>query len=1112
MKKLTVLLAAFAVTCGAPLPFTGLHLDGFTASAQNERATGTIIDEAGEPLAGVSITVKGQKGGQITDIDGKFSIPAKRGAVLVISYVGYKTKEVKYAGLPVNVALDPDTENLDEVVVTALGIKKDKKSLGYSIDDVSSAELMRNKTANPINSLSGKVAGVNITQSSGAAGSGAQIILRGGTSGSESRDNQPLFVVDGIIYDNSTSVGGNSAFDGSTSGSSTASNRVMDINPEDIESMSILKGPAASALYGSRAANGVVLITTKKGKAGTVEVNVSSKLIVSWVKDVPKAQTTFKRGYLEEVYNDDRTIREIKPNDYSYNSWGEKFQPGDKIYDNNIDDFFQNGIISDNNVSVAAGNENGNFYLSGSYFDQKGVVPQTGYKKTTFRFNGEQKWKMFTFGANVAYSEARTKKTLTSGGLYGSSGNGAMHRIYTYGTSDDMTHYLNEDGTRYRMFDQRLDPWDETDNPYWILNKNKLSDKTTRFTGSFNIKADITDWWWIQYRMGLDSYTTDNDKRLSPGGVVKMEWQDGMMSDNTYRYHYLNTNLMTNFNKTFGDFGFNLLAGFSTDNTNTRSDYRMAYGFQVPDFFSYGNTDNDHKKFEFNKTRKRLVGVYGEFRADWQNTVFLTVTGRNDWTSTLPKANRSYFYPSYSGAIVFTEFLQRRGLLSQDSPLTFGKIRASWAKVGKDTGPYETATSLWPVGAYLNGVVSVGNSWTRGNPYLKPEMTKSTEIGLELRFFNNRLKFDYAYYTNDSYNQILSPRGPQSTGYIFCSFNAGNVKNKGMELSISGTPYTSKDLTWETGFNIAGNRGKLEGLLPGMDVMYVTDVQYGSAKAASFSGGDFMAIAGSTNFTVEDPRKSKDWAELSDNDKQTKLAQWESDKQFEGKGLYKKDWMPQSGKSDIQVGNREPKFQGGWNNTLIWKDFSFNMLWEFRVGGDVFNGTQYVMDSWGTSQFSADFRQRTLHLEGVAENPAYNEKLEGTGVSQYIPFSQDIAPDQYYTVNGTQQLGYNIIKNYYTSGYANQTSNYLTKVNSLRLRTISLSWTLPRKWMQATKCLKRAQITASATNLLLFTNYKNGDPEAAASGAGTGGSSSVGFDYCGVPSTASFAFGVNLTF
>ena len=905
MKKQFALFVALSLAMGTPA-FLNMPTSGFTAIAQTQKATGIVTDSNGEPLIGASVMVKGTTRGTTTDIDGKFSVNAAPGSSLVISYVGQATKVVKVGNTPLTIALKATGEQLDEVVVTALGIKKDKKSLGYAVDDLNADELMKNKSANAINSLSGKIAGVNITQSSGAAGSGSQIILRGGTSGSESRDNQPLFVVDGVIYDNSSSVGGNSAFDGSTNASTTTSNRVMDINPEDIESMSVLKGPAASALYGSRAANGVVLITTKKGKEGAVEVNLNAKFITSWVKDVPEQQKQFKRGFMEDQYKDGEYTGTVF-NDFAYNSWGERYKAGEQAYDN-VDNFFQNGNIWDTSLSVSGGNKTGNFYLSGSYFDQDGVVPETGYKKTTFRFNGEQKWKMLTFGANVAYSQARTAKTLTSGGLYGSGGSGALGRLYAFAPSDDMTHYMNEDGSRYRLFGDRLDPWDESDNPYWIINKNKLFDKTERFTGNFNIKADIFDWWWVAFRMGVDSYTTDNGKRLAPGGVMKQEWQQGMMSDNVARYEYLSTNVMTNFNKQFGDFNLNLMLGTSTDNTHSQSTYKMAYKFQVPGFFSYDNAANENKKFSSQQSRKRLVGVFGEFRADWRNTIFVTVTGRNDWTSTLPVENRSYFYPSVSGAIVFSQFLQDQGWLSPDSPFTFGKIRASWAKVGKDTNPYETGTILWPVGSFIGDKVGLGNSWSRGNPFLKPEMTKSTEVGIELRFFQNRLKFDYAYYTNDSYNQILSPRGPQSTGYIFCSINAGNVYNKGMELSISGTPVQTKDWTWETSLNMAGNRGTMDGLPKGMDIMYVTDVQYGNAKAASFSGGHFMAISGS---------------EWKRND--------------EGKLVLDKNGFPLQGKTAIEVADREADVTGGWNNSVTWKDWSFNMLWEFRFGGAVDN-------------------------------------------------------------------------------------------------------------------------------------------------------------------------------
>ena len=1023
------------------------------------------MDASGEPIIGASVLVKDSGTGAVTDLDGKFTVKASIGSILEVSFVGYQTATLSVNNATVyNVILQDDSQALDEVVVTAMGIKKEKKALGYSMQEVKSDELMKIKTANPISSLSGKVAGVNITQSSGAAGSGAHIILRGGTSGSEGKDNQPLFVVDGVIFDNSSSVVGNSAFDGSMRSASTTSNRVMDINPEDIENMSVLKGPAAAALYGSRAANGVILITTKKGKEGVVEVNINSKFTSSWVKSLPKYQTEYARGYMEDQYDSNKNYIGTEFNNFSYNSWGEKNNA--KTFDN-IGNFFQVGNIFDESASVSGGTKNSKFYLSGSYYDQVGVVPQTGYKKYAFRFNGEQKVGLFTFTASAAYSCSH-RQNLTGAGLYGSSGNGALYGVYNWSPFDDMTHYLNEDGSRYRMFGNRLDPWDERDNPYWIVNKNHLYDDTNRFTGMFTLKADIAKWWFVSYKLGLDQYTQTASNRLASNGVLKQVWQKGMMSDNTMQFRYMSHDFMSNMSKKFGDFDLNLLLGSTIDETKTDIISMIAYNFSAPDFFSYANATANNKQFSHSASKKRLVGLFGEFRASWKNMLYLTVSGRNDWTSTLPIENRSYFYPSVSGSFVFTEALQKLGWMSGDV-LNFGKIRASWAKVGKDTGAYETATALWPVGTYLDGVIGVGNSWTRGNPYLKPEMTKSTEVGLELSFFKNRLHIDYAYYTNDSYNQILSPRGPQSTGYIFCSINAGNVYNKGMELTISGTPIQTKDFTWDIGLNMAGNRGTLDGLPEGMDVMYVTDVQYAGAQAASFSGGDFMAVAG---------------------------TEWKRDDA--GNIILDKNGMPTYTTNLSAVGNRESSFTGGLNNTLTWKGFTFNMLWEFRVGGDVINGTQYAMNSSGVSQFSADVRNKPLTVTGV--------DADGKAVSNTWEVGKT------YIFNGIETSGYNIIQDYYQSYYSKETRNYITDVNSLRLRSVSLSYDLPKTFLQKIGFIKRASVSVAATNLINFHENYNGDPEVAAAGAGVGGSSSVGFDYCGVPATSSMSFGLNLTF
>ena len=1059
MKKQFSLLVALSLACGAPSILVDSPV-GFTAVAQTMKATGVITDASGEPLIGATVMLKGTKRGVTTDVNGHFSIDAPNGSTLIVSYVGMVTREIKVGGKPVNVTLEGGNA-LDEVVVTALGIKREKKSLGYAVDDINAEELMKNKNTNAINSLAGKIAGVSITQSSGSAGAGSQIILRGGTS--LERDNQPLFVVDGVIYDNSTSSIGNSAYDGMLANATSNSNRIMDINPEDIENMSVLKGPAAAALYGSRAAAGVVLITTKQGKEGAVEVNLNAKYTTSWVHKLPEQQKTYARGYYTSDENGNAVLQ-----DYTTQSWGAKIsETGGQWYDN-VGNFFENSGAWDTNLSIAGGNKNGKFFLSGSFYDQDGIIPTTGFTKTTFRFNGEQKWKMLTFGANVAYSQSRTDKTLTSAGLYGSSGNGSMTALYNFAGSDDMRHYLNEDGSKYRMFADRQNLEDDIENPYWMLDNYKMKDNTERFTGNFSVKADIFDWWWVSYRMGIDSYTTENSNRIGEGAAVKALWQNGMLSENSLRYQYLSTNLISNMNKQFGDFNVNLMLGTSTDYTKSTTNYRWGWGFEIPGFYSFGNIKDANKKFAQAHSRKRLLGVFGEVRADWKNTVFLTVTGRNDWSSTLPVENRSYFYPSVSGAIAFTELIQDR-----PEWLSFGKIRASWARVGKDASPYATSTYLNSVATMLGDMTGYGTSWTRGNPILKPETTESTEVGLEMRFFNNRLHFDYAFYTNNTYDQIISPRGPQSTGYIFCSQNMGDVYNKGMELTIGGTPVKTRDFSWESSINVYGNRGTVKHLPDGTKYLYVTDVQVGNVQAASYNDGPFMALSGG------------EWLRNENGDL-----------------VLDKNFMPQGAQSNstqILVGNREPKFQGGWNNTLTYKGFTFNMLWEFRVGGAVFNGTEYAMTMSGMSKLT-EGRDR-LEITGV--------QASGDG---YTPVDTHVfEADGVYNFNGTKISGKELIKNYYTSYYYRESRNFITDVNSLRLRTISLSYELPKNVLAKTKCIKRASVSATANNLLLFSNY-HGDPEVAVSGSGITGSSSVGIDYCGVPSTASFSFGVNLTF
>ncbi|MDR3269796.1 MAG: SusC/RagA family TonB-linked outer membrane protein [Tannerella sp.] len=1024
--------------------------------------TGTVVDKNGEPLVGVSVSLQGTTVGTITDVDGKFSLKVSNdNQVLSFTYIGYKTVTVSAQKNVIALTMEEDALLMDEVVVTAMGIRKERKALGYAVQEINSGELLKNKTANPINSLAGKIAGVNVTQSSGSAGSGAQIILRGGTS--LSRDNQPVFVVDGVIYDNTTSVNGDSAFDGLGGVATTNSNRIMDINPEDIESMSVLKGPAAAALYGSRAAAGVVIITTKRGQEGVVSVDVSSKFSSSWVNRLPEQQNKYKRGTYDGLGN---------LTDWTMTSWGEPFGAGEAVYDN-IGSLFQNAGTWDNNISVSGGNKNGSFYVSASRFDQGGVIPSTGYEKTTFRFNGEQKYGRLTINANAAYSLANTDKTLTSAGLWGSSGTGAMESTYLWPRSDNMQHYLNEDGSKYRMFEGLQELVADVENPYWLINKNKMTDNTERFTGNLNLDFKIADWWSIAYRAGIDSYTTGNDNLVYPGGSVKLLWQNGMMSENDQRYKYISSNLMTNFSKTFGDFDLGLLLGTSTEDTNRETNRRMGYNFVSDDIFSYNTVVEADRTFSQSHSRKRMVSAYGEARVGYKSMAYLTLTERNDNTSTLPVKDRSYWYSSVGGSFIFSELLSEGG----GELFSFGKIRASWARVGKDADPYVTNTRLTPYVEYLGDIVGVSNlSYPRGNPYLRPEMTEATELGFDLRFLKGRLGLEYTFYTNNSFDQIIEPRLSQTTGYIISSTNFGDLYNKGMELSITGQPVQTKDFVWDAMLNIAGNRGTVKNLPPGTNILYVTEVQVGNAKAASFEDGNFMAISGS------------EWTRAEN-----------------GKVVLDAHGMPTSdGSTTIEIGNREPKFTGGFNNSLQYKDWNLSFLLDFRVGGHVYNGTDYYMTINGLSKISED--RETLVINGVenvgtSENPVYEDRS--------YTFN---ANGSYDMGGGTLTSGKNVIQEYYRTYYPKESANFMTETNWLRLRTLSLSYSLPANTLKQVGFIKGCMFTFSGNNLLLFTNYKGMDPETSAAGSGVTGSSSVGIDYCGVPATAGVSFGVNLKF
>lgn len=1032
--------------------------------AQSRTITGTVKNQAGEPVPGATIEQQGTQNATSSNEDGNFTLNATGSdpITLVVTSVGYQRSVVQVSGNTASIIMTPDADNvMGEVVVTALGIKKERKALGYSVSELNAAELMKNKNTNVINSLVGKVPGVNITQFSGAAGAGASITIRGGNSTSESRQNQPLFVVDGVIYDNSTTVTGNTGTDGMSRSNTTFSNRVMDINPEDIESLSVLKGAAAAALYGSRAADGVVIITTKKGSEGSARVNVTSKISTSWANKLPEAQTTFGPG----TYS----VNGILNTQNVYQSWGARITDADTLYDN-IGEFFQHGIIYDNNVNVSGGSKNGSFYLSGSNFNQTGIVPKTGFRKTTFRFNGEQRYGNLTLNANVAYSIADIDRTLTTAGLYSGGGNGTMGAVYGWPQTFDMKRYINPDGSQYRRFAGTLALEDDMDNPYWIINMDKLTSRTRRITGGISGNYKVTDWWDVVARLGYDQYITNDYTYIAPGSAVAALYQNGRLSKPLYDYTYISTTVMTNFHKTFGDFETRLMLGTTSEDTKTNSQNHWGYNFVTAGTISFNNINNDNKFFTDGTSRKRLVGAYGEIGVSYKNIAFLTATGRNDWSSTLPIENRSYFYPSLSGSFVFSE------LLSSNNVLSFGKLRASWAQVGKDANPYATNTYVNPpymIGSYI----LVGNQWAAGNPNIKPEIQTSWEVGGEFRFLRGRIGLDYTYYHSQTKNQIAQPRLAQSGGFIFSSLNTGSVINKGMEIALTGKPIAQKDFSWDVTLNFSYNKGRLGEFLPGVAYFYPTDAQFGTVKAASIpNGGYFLGMTGQSYLRETD-------AEGNELPNGRYLIDPNT-------GLYKLNT------TNPVVGNREPDFLGGLNNSLRFKNLSVTILLDFRKGGDVFNGTEYAMVLNGLSKKTLLNDRQSVTVSGVNSE---------TGE----PYTQTYEADKTYTIGGTTYAGTNMIQRYWQN-YAANSYHFITSVNWLKLRSLTLSYDFS-DMIKNKRVIKGLSATAVGTNLFTWTNYDGMDPEVSAAG-GTGGSGSTGIDYLGVPAVASFTFGINITF
>jgi TonB-linked SusC/RagA family outer membrane protein len=1043
MKKLLLVSLCFLALCVTQV------------FAQNRTVTGTVTaKEDGLPLPGVTVKIKGTNTGVSTDANGKFSIIAQDATVLTFSYVAYLPQEVVVGNRSViNVVLVQNDQQLNEVVVTALGISRESKSLGYSVANVKGSEITKARETNVVEALAGKIAGVNVTQASGTLGGGAKIVIRGATS--LSTDIQPLFVIDGLIIDNSAQQLATSS---SAVPQGTAAidfgNRAGDINSDDVESMTVLKGAAAAALYGTLAKNGAIIITTKRGKRGdngTVEFNSSTRFDNPLV--LPKFQNEYAQG-VQGNYNIAST-----------NGWGPKISEvqdktfpnflGNNVtlqaYPNNIKDFYKTGKTYINSVALSGGNEAGDYRFGYTNTIQTGIVEQERLVKNAVAFNaGRTILKGLEVRTSMNYV-----RTVADGLPYQSSNNSNVltSNIYTLPRTVDINllrdNYLNPITGQQNT----LTPARNGNNPYWVLYNNKVGAVNNRFYGNFNVSYKVAPWLTLSDNVGTDLYYEFRKAVTRPGTIGFLSGE--FFTANIYQ-RIMNNDFLATFNhKLTKDIDMKFIAGTSIYENYYQREQDYAQSLTVDKLYTYTNASTNTLSNTSNK--KRIQGVYGDLSLSYKDLLFLDATGRNDWSSTLPKAHNSYFYPSVSLGFVFSE------LLPKSNWFTYGKLRASYANVGGDTDPYQVdfvytgasnVFAQYSAGASFpfNGLLGFsGPSIIPGLDKLKSQTQNSTEFGVDLRFFNDRVTLDADYYQNKTSNQILNLPLPQSTGYAFKKINAGDLTNKGVEITLGVVPVKSK-FTWDMQFRFAHNANVVS--LP-PEIAQVT-VQGGySGLTIKAQNGQSIGLYG-VKF-VRDP----DGNIVIDP----------------ATGLRKTI-------SDQRLGSTSPDWTGGISNTFSYSGFTLGFTVDIRKGGVLFSNTVATLRNQGLADVTALNRGNVFIDKGVVAS--------GT---TYIPNTVPVQSMQDFWQTNFQ------------TGF---TEANTFDASYIKLREARLAYSVPAKFLQThAKFIKGLSLGLEGRNLwLIHSNVPYIDPEVNFFGSGSAGE---GVEFNSIPSTRSIGFNVRLT-
>ena len=1010
--------------------FMGLVLSTAQAVAQVKTVTGTVTSEQGGALAGVSVVIKGTATGTTTNDAGNYSVRVAVGQVLQYRLIGNAPEERTVgADDVINVQLRRVATQLGEVVVTALGQTMEQRALGTAQQTVQGADIAQTQRENFINALQGRVAGVEVVSSSGVPGASTSITIRGVSSISSS--NQPLMIIDGLPMDNKTLNTGVLASDqpGSTTAFSNRgvdfTNRAADLNPEDIETLVVLKGPEASALYGIDAANGAIVITTKRGKAGVGGLEYSNSF---------RVEKTNARPEIQRVYGPSA----VGSSTFLY--WGNPYPEGTQFFDN-IDGFFQTAVTQKHNLSFsgAAGDNRINYRLASSLTKQDGVVPNSKYDRVNLTGASQaQVNKWLNVDLSMGYTYAANDQSFKGVG-------GPLIGLLVWPQTDNAKDWLTPAGTRRRL--TTLSATNEVDNPYFNVNKNLNTSRNNRIIANLGLLVTPFSWGSVKTNIGVDSYTNQTQIVRHPesayGAAV-----NGILdvADDITRNLNVQTLLNINSRAVTRDFSVSGLLGNAISDNKSTTDALKGQDFLEPNFVSVNNTN-----LRFNRgtiAQRRLVSVFGSATVDFRQYLYLTVTGRNDWTSTIPIGANSFFYPSVSTSFIFSDAFPSLGRTMT------GKLRAAYAEVGKDARPYAYRPSLEYKTTAFGGY---GYGFTGPNLALVPEFARSYEIGTELGFLNDRLGIDATIYRKQTKDQIVNDiRGSYATGFILFNLNGAVTRNEGLELTVRGTPVLRGSFSWDVLANFDRARGRVLALPNALPESYVSDTWlFGNVRNGTAPGLSTRSLTGLFY--------------LRNN--QGKLL------------ISPTTGLPLRSAAFIDAGyDRQPDFTIGITNTLRYKRASLSFLIDLRRGGDVFNATEQFLTARGLTMRTLD-RNEPRVIEGVLRDGKENS---ANPTPNNIVITPAVHTDYYLAIS--EEL-------------------FIEKdINWFRLRDVTLNYTLPER------LLRNGSVFFTATDLVLITNYSGLDPIVNGNTAAVGGSGAAGIDYGNFPVPRGFNFGLRVGF